>query len=294
VKYFAQTNDYYDDLRSAVLLDAADVHLPSGANITNLMFVTDRHCNIGMDRVIVALAQHFGITVLVSGGDDDFSGSFPFESACTDNLAAKSQQAGITDVFVAGNHDSAMTRQDEANQHIKVLDGNLVTADGLTFVGIHDPRTSRYGQGIRPTSISAQLRLLTAQGRAAGRIACATNGPIIAVLHDPVAGQTAIRDGCGRVTLALDGHTHKQAGPVAVPATDGRTAFQFVGGSTGGAPGEGAIERTFASRLTVGPLNHDASINIISVDRTTAALAAVTVCHMTPDQSITFEQRTVS
>jgi hypothetical protein len=34
-----------------------------------------------MDRVIVALAQHFDIHLLVSGGDDAFSGSFPFEAA---------------------------------------------------------------------------------------------------------------------------------------------------------------------------------------------------------------------
>jgi hypothetical protein len=133
------------------------------------------------------------------------------------------------------------------------------------------------------------LRLLRAQGRATGRIACATRGPVIAVLHDPVAGAEAVRTGCGKVTLALDGHTHKQIGPTPLSAGD-LTAYQFVGGSTGGAPGEGAVERTFASRLTVGPLNHDASINIVSVDRTTGALVEVTVCHMTPDQGVTFQQ----
>jgi hypothetical protein len=243
-----------------------------------------------MDRVIVALAQHYDIQLLVSGGDDAFSGSFPFESACTSNLAAKSQQAGMTDVFVAGNHDSAATRADEATQHIDVLDANLVTENGLTFVGLPDPRTSRYGQGIRPASKQAQRRLLTRQGRQVGHVACRSDTPVVAVLHDPIAGQAAIANGCGKVTVALDGHTHRQMGPTQIPDATGNAAYRFVGGSTGGAPGEGAVEHSFATRLTVGPLNHNASINVVSIDKDTGSLAGVTVWHMTPEQDITVEQ----
>ena len=291
--YFADTNSYYNALRDRLLasLDQSPVQLPTGDSVANIVFVTDRHCNIGMDRVIVALAKDFGITTIVSGGDDDFSGSFPFESACTANLAAKSQRAGMTDVFVAGNHDSAVTRENEAAQHIHVLDGMPVTEDGLTFVGLHDPRTSRYGQGIRPASPDAQNRLLVAQGRKAGRVACNVKGPVVAVLHDPTAGREAIASGCGKVTVALDGHTHNQRGPTGISA-GGSTAYQFTGGSTGGAPGEDAVERSFASSLTVGPLNHSASINIVSIDRATGALIGVTVWHMHPDQSIDVEHLT--
>jgi predicted MPP superfamily phosphohydrolase len=284
--YFADTNSYYNALRDKLLdsLQQSPVELPTGDKVANLVFVTDRHCNIGMDRVIVALARHFGITTIVSGGDDDFSGSFPFESACTANLAAKSQRAGMTDVFVAGNHDSVVTRENEATQHIHVLDGVPVFADGLTFIGLPDPRSSRYGQGIRPASKVAQDRLLVAQGRKAGLLACNLKGPVVAVLHDPLAGQEAIATGCGRVTVALDGHTHNQGGPTKTDA-GGTTAYRFTGGSTGGAPGEYAVERSFASSLTVGPLNYPASINIVSIDRATGALVGVTVWHIRPDQS---------
>lgn len=289
--YFADTNKYYDELRAKLMdqLDASAVRLPEGPTIENVVFVADRHCNIGMDRVIVAVAQHFGITVLVSAGDDAFSGSFEFESACTANLAAKSQQADMTDVFVAGNHDSALTLADETKQHIGVLDGSLVTADGLTFIGIPDPRTSRYGEGIKPASAQVRRELVLAQGERAGAEACASKDPVIAVLHDPRAGQEALQNGCGKVTLALDGHTHRTAGPTAIVTSTG-VGFQFVGGSTGGAPGEGAVERTFASRLTVGPLNHDASINIVSVDRDSGKLVQVTVIAFTPQQDITVAQ----
>lgn len=283
--YVADTNSYYDRLRAGLLaeLDAKDVRLPTGDDVRSFLFVTDRHCNIGMDRVIVALGEHFDIHVVVSAGDDAFSGSFPFEAACTQNLASRSQSAGMTDVFVGGNHDSPMTLQDETAQRIKVLNGSPVSADGLRFLGIADPRTSRYGEGIQPPSSAAQRQLVTVQGNAVGKLACATGGPVIAVLHDPLAGQQAIRHGCGAVTLALDGHTHRQIGPEVVDAGE-----QFVGASTGGAGKEGAIDRSFAARLTVGPLNYDASINIVSVDTATGALAGVTICHITPSQQITF------
>ena len=294
--YFSDTVSYYDTLEAKLVdqLDAGTVVLPEGDDVEHLLFVTDRHCNIGMDRVIVALAEHFGITVLVSSGDDAFSGSFAFEAACTANLASKSQEAGMTDVFVGGNHDSPTTLAKEAEQKIKVLDSGIMDVDGLRFVGVPDPRTSRYGKGIEPASSAAQARLIRQQGEAAGKLACGADGPVIVVLHDPAAGQLALRSGCGKARVALDGHTHVQSGPTPVPLADGVTGYQFTGASTGGAPTEQSVVRTFASRLTVGPLNHDATINIVSVDRSTGALLQVNECHITPEQDITFEQQSPS
>jgi len=289
--YFQQTDDYYDKLRTALLdyLTATPVVLPQGPDVTSFAFVTDRHCNVGMDRVIVALAKYFGITTLVSAGDDAFSGTFSFESACTSNLADRSKAAGITDVFVGGNHDSPMTLADEREQGIRVLNGSVISAHGLRFLGSSDPRTSRYGQGIVPSAPQAQARLITRQAAAVGRTACATNGPLIAVLHDPAGGQQALSDGCGRITLALDGHTHVQSGPNLVPLPDGSTGYQYTGASSGGAPSEYSVERTFASALTVGPLNHDATVNLVTVDPSTDKLVAMTVFRFTPEQQISVE-----
>jgi hypothetical protein len=289
--YFSDTDAYYDQLKSRLeqQLDTAEPQLPAaadGTDVVHLGFVTDRHCNIGMDRVVVALLSHYKIKTLVSGGDDDFSGSFPFESACTRNLAAKSQQAGITDVFVAGNHDSAQTLADERAQKIKVLDGELITTDGLTFAGYPDPRASRYGTGIQPSSAAVRAQLLDVQGERTGELACGSNSPVIVVLHDPRAGRDALGNGCGQAVLALDGHTHQQAGPTAISLPSGGSGYQFVGASSGGAPNETSVERTFASQLTVGPLNHDATVNIVSLDRSTGALIGITVFRFTPEQEI--------
>jgi predicted phosphodiesterase len=295
-KYFADTNTYYEQVRAAVLarLDAGGLTLPSGPDVVNLGFVSDRHCNTGMDRVIAALLDKLDVRVLVSAGDDAFSGSFGFESACTAGLASASKRAHITDVFVGGNHDSPATLADEQEQGIEVLDGKLLTVDGLTFAGLPDPRTSRYGEGLQPSPAELRTRLIIDQGAQTGKLACDHDGPVIVVLHDPAAGRTALQNGCGKAALALDGHTHKQTGPDAVPLPDGTTGYAFTSASTGGAPTDKTIEHSFASSLTVGPLNHDATVNIVSVDRTTGQLVGVTEFRISPDQSIAFEQELVT
>jgi preprotein translocase subunit Sss1 len=292
--YFDRTNTYYDQLRDK--LDAYLAHDPEQLpgvhgdhvddDIVQLGFVTDRHCNIGMDRVIVDLLQHYDVHTLLSGGDDAFSGSFAFESACTRNLADKTNQAGIDDIFVGGNHDSPMTLADELDQGITTLDGPIVEHDGLQFIGSPDPRTSRYGQGIVPSSRAAQDAVLAKQAKAIAQTACNASGSVIAVLHDPLAGRQAMRSGCGHITIALDGHLHRQIGPLPVPLADGRTGYQFVGASSGGAPSENIVDSSFASQLTVGPLNHDAVVNIVSVRRSTGELVGVTEFRFTPDQRV--------
>lgn len=295
-KYFADTNTYYEQVRTALLarLATGGPTLPSGPDVVNIGLVSDRHCNTGMDRVIAALLDTLGVRVLVSAGDDAFSGSFGFESACTAGLASATHRAHITDVFVGGNHDSPETLADEQTQGIEVLDGKLLTVDGLTFAGLSDPRTSRYGEGMQPSPAELRKRLIIDQGARTGELACAHDGPVVVVLHDPTAGRTALQNGCGKAVLALDGHTHKETGPEAVPLPDGTTGYTFTSASSGGAPTDKTIEHSFASSLTVGPLNHDATVNIVSVDRATGQLIGVTECRVSPDQSIEFAQELVA
>jgi hypothetical protein len=291
--YFGETDVYYDQLRAALAqqLDRSPVTLPTGNNVVQLGFVTDRHCNIGMDRVVISLLKRYRVNTLVSGGDDAFSGSFPFESTCTSGLAQRSKKAGITDVMVAGNHDSAQTVRFEREQGMRTLRGQIVTVHGLRFLGSPDPRTSRYDQGIVPSSQDAQHRVIDEQAAKIVRTACRYTGPIVAVLHDPRAGMDSLDRGCGRITLALDGHTHTQSGPHAHVISGGGTGYQFTGASSGGAPKEHDIEQNFASRLTVGPLNHSAAVNIVSVNRTTGALVGMTEFHFSPEQEITVDQQ---
>ncbi|GAB2475515.1 hypothetical protein [Jatrophihabitans fulvus] len=321
--YAGQTDSYYDKLRDRLVarLQADPVTLPgetpnaaaasgspsvqsgapSGAegefDVAHFGFVTDRHCNTGMDRVTVTLLEKLGVHTLVSAGDDAFSGTFAFESACTRGLAQQSKRADVTDVMAGGNHDSPTTIAAERDQGMKVLDDaddpggpTVVETDGLRFVGSPDPRTSRYGEGIRPASAAARTAALQKQAKGIAQRACDDQKPLIVVAHDPQVGDQALQQGCGHATLALTGHTHRQDGPVTVPLPDGGDGSQFTGGSAGGAPGEEAVDRTFASSLTVGPLNHDAFVYVVSVDRGTGALVGITAFRFTPDQQIEVTQ----
>lgn len=142
-----------------------------------------------------------------------------------------------------------------------------------------------------PASAALRAQLLRQQAERTGKLACSSDKPVVVVLHDPAAGRDALANGCGKAVLALDGHTHRQSGPtpVALPAGIG---YQFVGASSGGAPTETSVERTFASQLTVGPLNHDATVNIVTIDRGTGGLVGVTVFQFTPDQEISVSSLT--
>jgi hypothetical protein len=175
---------------------------------------------------------------------------------------------------------------DEADQGITTLSGTIVEHDGLQFLGSPDPRTSRYGEGIHPSSRAQQNAVLEQQAKAIAETACSATGSVIVVLHGPLAGRDAMRSGCGHITLALDGHLHRQVGPTPIALQGGGTGYQFVGASSGGAPGENVIDTSFASQLTVGPLNHDAVVNIVSVRRSTGDLVGVTEFRFTPDQKV--------
>ena len=76
-------------------------------------------------------------------------------------------------------------------------------------------------------------------------------------------------------------HTMKIAGLLPMPNRKMATGSQAMGD-------------TGASSVTVGPLNHDAWVNIVSLDRTTGALRAVTAFHFTPAREVTVTQQLVS
>jgi hypothetical protein len=92
-KEITDINTSYDTLAKNQdnYLQTNPIELPTGPEVRNLLFVTDRHCNDGMDRVIVRLAQRLGVPTIVSGGDDAFSGSFSFESGCTSDIAERAK-----------------------------------------------------------------------------------------------------------------------------------------------------------------------------------------------------------
>ncbi|MCW2736711.1 metallophosphoesterase [Nocardioides sp.] len=198
---------------------------------TVALVVSDRHDNIGMDRVARAIGEAAGATVVLDAGDDTSTGQ-PWEAFSLDSLA------GAFDDWerfgVAGNHDhGTFVSSYLADLGWTMLDGEVVDAPwGGTLLGVDDPRSSGLGSWRDESGLS-----FTEVGERLADAACAAaaDGDRVStvLVHDANLGREALGRGC--VDLVVGGHTHVQAGPDAVAGEDGATGYTWTNGTTGGA-----------------------------------------------------------
>jgi hypothetical protein len=182
----------------------------------------------------------------------------------------------------------------EAKQGIHVLNNSAITIDGITFIGSPDPRTSHYGEKIRPSSTADQAAVLTKQARALAAVACKQKNNVVVLAHAPLVGRQVIQNGCNKAVTALDGHEHQESGPNTVTLQDGSTGYQYTGPSAGGASTkEETTDSNPLSQLTIGTLNHDAYVEIASINHKTSQLVAITTFKFTPDHQISVTQKFV-
>ncbi|HEV2796417.1 MAG TPA: metallophosphoesterase [Nocardioides sp.] len=207
-----------------------DVREPEEGETVALL-VSDRHDNIGMDRVARAIGEAAGATVVLDAGDDTSTGQ-PWEAFSLDSLAAAFDD---WDRFgVAGNHDhGTFVSSYLADEGWTMLDGEAVDAPwGGTLLGVDDPRSSGLGSWRDESGLS-----FTEVGERLADAACAAadDGERVStvLVHDANLGREALARGC--VDLVLGGHTHVQSGPEAVEAEDGATGYAWTNGTTGGA-----------------------------------------------------------
>jgi hypothetical protein len=207
-----------------------DVREPEDGETVALL-VSDRHDNIGMDRVARAIGEAAGATVVLDAGDDTSTGQ-PWEAFSLDSLAGAFDD---WDRFgVAGNHDhGTFVSTYLADEGWTMLDGEAVDAPwGGTLLGVDDPRSSGLGSWRDESGLS-----FTEVGERLADAACAAaeDGERVStvLVHDANLGREALTRGC--VDLVLGGHTHVQAGPEAVEGEDGATGFTWTNGTTGGA-----------------------------------------------------------
>ncbi|PKH43716.1 hypothetical protein SAMN05192575_104195 [Nocardioides alpinus] len=198
---------------------------------TVALLVSDRHDNIGMDRVARAIGEAAGATVVLDAGDDTSTGQ-PWEAFSLDSLAGAFDD---WDRFgVAGNHDhGTFVSSYLADLGWTMLDGEPVDAPwGGTLLGVDDPRSSGLGNWREESGLS-----FTEVGDRLADAACsvAEDGDRVStvLVHDANLGREALARGC--VDLVVGGHTHVQAGPEAVEGEDGSTGYTWTNGTTGGA-----------------------------------------------------------
>lgn len=230
--------DTYDRSRefySAAAAEAADLvdlglREPEEGETVALL-VSDRHDNIGMDRVARAIGDAAGASVVLNAGDDTSTGQ-PWEAFSLDSV-----QAAFADwerFGVAGNHDhGTFVSSYLADQGWTMLDGEAVDAPwGGTLLGVDDPRSSGLGNWRNESGLSfAEV----GDRLADDACAAAEDGERVStvLVHDANLGDEALARGC--VDLVVGGHTHVQSGPEAVEGEDGAIGYSWTNGTTGGA-----------------------------------------------------------
>jgi hypothetical protein len=195
---------------------------------TVVVFVSDRHDNIGMDPVARAIGDRAGATAVFDGGDDTSTGS-TWEAFSLDSVTAAFD--GLDRWAVAGNHDHGSFVHDYLADHgWTMLDGEVVDGPaGTTMLGVSDPRSSGLGNWRDETGLSFE----EVEGRLADAACDAEERITTMLVHDANLGRGALERGC--VDLVLGGHTHVRSGPQRVTGPDGEIGYRYTTGTAGGA-----------------------------------------------------------
>jgi hypothetical protein len=206
---------------------ALDLREPDDGE-TVVALVSDRHDNIGMDKVARAVADRGGATALFDAGDDTSTGN-SWEAFSLDSVTEAFED--VDRWGIAGNHDHGTFVHRYLDDHgWQMLDGEIVDGPGgTTVLGVDDPRSSGLGDWRDQTGLS-----FDEVGGKLADVACGSEERVTTLLvHDADLGQEALDRGC--VDLVLAGHLHVQVGPTRVLARNGAIGYTYTNGTTGGA-----------------------------------------------------------
>ncbi|WP_239455372.1 metallophosphoesterase [Nocardioides gilvus] len=223
-----------------------------GEDETVVLLVSDRHDNVGMDRVARAVAERAGANAIFGGGDDTSTGA-AWEAFSLDSLDETFND--FDRWFVTGNHDHGAFVPDHLNDRDWTeLTGDVVEGPaGGTLLGIPDPRSSGLGNWRDEVDMTfAEATELVAER------ACAAEERVNTILvHDANLAKKALEQGCA--DLAVGGHTHVQSGPTLFESPEGDLGYSWTNGTTGGA----------AYAIAVGSKpRRDAQVTLITYDAT--------------------------
>ncbi len=225
VDTYDKSLDFYnraaDDAALLALREPAD-------DETVVVLVSDRHDNIGMDRVARAIADRGGATAVFDAGDDTSTGA-EWEAFSLDSL--NEAFLDLDRYGVAGNHDNGpFVASYLSDLGWTMLDGELVEGPGgMTLFGVDDPRSSGLGSWRDETGLS-----FTEVGERLADAVCATSERVATLLvHDANLGRQTLERGC--VDLVVGGHLHVPKGPEQFLGPDGEIGYSYTTGTTGGA-----------------------------------------------------------
>jgi len=251
LRVFAESKTYYSDLAARVETVASQLHQPASGDTVGLL-ISDRHDNIGMDQVAVAVAKAGKATVIVDAGDDTSSGQ-SWESFSLESLDDAFHDFPVK-VFVAGNHDHGgfVTSYLEKAGWTH-LDGKVVTPfAGVRIMGVDDPRANGL---VDPANTDPGNFAAATQKLSDTICEDAAKGDRIAtvIVHSATMALPALTRGC--TDLVVAGHLHHQVGPDRIVGSNGAIGYRYTNGTTGGA----------AFSFALGPsLKHDAEVTLLT------------------------------
>lgn len=194
---------------------------------TVVLFISDRHDNIGMDPVARAIGDRAGASVVFDAGDDTSTGE-PWETFSLDSVTSAFKD--LPRYSVAGNHDhGTFVGGYLAKRGWHTLTGSVVDSPVGPLLGVPDPRSSGLGSwkdvnGVSFDEVESQL----------ADEACSADERVSTVLvHDATLGRELLDRGCADLVLA--GHLHVVVGPTRVVGENGEIGYSFTTGTTGGA-----------------------------------------------------------
>jgi hypothetical protein len=257
---------FYTGLVEAAPTIRPELHRPADDEVVGLL-VSDRHDNVGMDKVARAVADQAGASFLLDAGDDTSTGS-PWEAFSLESLDEAFDEDFGPRFAIAGNHDNGDFVTDQAGRlGFTTLAGEVVDGPGGTrLLGVSDPRSSGLGtwrdeRGISFREQEDRLADLACSEDAAG------DRVDLLLVHDADSGDQALARGC--VDLVLAGHLHTQVGPTRVLGANGKAGYSYTNGTTGGA----------AYAVAIGSkLRRDAQVTLVTLrDGGVRGLQPVTV-----------------
>ena len=212
--------------------DAADLALrtPDDDEVVVLL-VSDRHLNVGMDKVARAIADRAKATAVFDAGDDTSTGA-RWEAFSLDSVSTAFED--LDRWAVAGNHDNgSFVRQHMEDLGWTYFDGEVLDGpDGGRILGVDDPRSSGLGnwrdeKGLSSRDVADRLTEAVCDADADG------DRVNTLLVHDADFGDQALERGC--VDLVIGGHTHVTSGPTAVIGDNDVVGYTFTVGTAGGA-----------------------------------------------------------
>ena len=222
---YENSKEFYDKAAAG----AAELPLREPAeDETVVVLVSDRHDNIGMDRVARAIGDRAGAEAVFDAGDDTSTGG-EWEAFSLDSVTEAFEDY---DRFaVAGNHDSGNFVRDYLDDlGWTMLDGSVVEGPGdAPLIGADDPRSSGLGNWRDETGLS----FVEVADRLSDAICDSDERVSTALVHDTDLAQPALERGC--VDLVVGGHVHVKIGPDRVEGPDGQVGYSYTTGTTGGA-----------------------------------------------------------